>query len=93
MQYLITEILQKPNTKRKPKRIRLACWNARGFNSAVPYLRYICDRADIICLSEHWLHENKLKLLEEILDSFLYCVRASKFATAENYGSKRVKVA
>ena len=75
--------------KVKPNKIRIACWNARGFNSAVPYLRSLCDKTDIICLSEHWLHENKLMLLDEISEKILYHARASKFATAENYGTKR----
>ena len=61
----------------------------RGFASAVPCLRALCKCSDIITLSEHWLHKNKLKRLEEVSDKFLYCARASKYATADNYGVKR----
>ena len=61
----------------------------RGFSSAVPYLRSLCLRADIIALSEHWLHENKIGRLKEISEDFLYCARSSKSASSENYGSKR----
>ena len=72
-----------------PKSIRIACWNMRGFASSIPYLRSLCIKADIIAISEHWLHENRLKQLEEVSNKFLYCARASKFALADNYGTKR----
>ena len=61
----------------------------RGFSSSVPYLRSLCKEADIIAISEHWLHENMLKQFEDVTDNFSYCARSSKFALAENYGSKR----
>ena len=73
----------------RPTTVRIACWNARGFNSAVPYLRYLFTLSDVIAISEHWLHENKLKRLEEISEHFYYCARSSSFASAENYGTKR----
>ena len=69
--------------------IRIACWNMRGFASSIPYLRSLCNRADVIAISEHWLHDNKLRLLEEVSDKFLYCAQASRFSPSENYGTKR----
>ena len=75
--------------KDKPDVLKIACWNTRGYNSAVPYLRKLCENNDILAVSEHWLHENKLKFFEEVSDKFSYCARSSKFATAENYGIKR----
>ena len=69
--------------------IRIACWNSRGSSSAVPYLRHLCELSDIVAISEHWLHEKKLKFFEEISANFMYCARSSKFASAENYGTKR----
>ena len=75
--------------ERKPKVIKIACWNMRGFNSSIPYLRSLCKQADIIALSEHWLHENKIKRIEEVSNDFLYCARASSYSSAENYGTKR----
>ena len=75
--------------KEKPSTIKIACWNARGFNSAVPYLRSMCKKFDVIAVSEHWLNEIKLNRLEEISEHFCYCARASKFASAENYGARR----
>ena len=61
----------------------------RGFSSAVPYLRYLCGQVDVIALSEHWLHENKIGRLKDVSEDFLYCALSSKSSTAENYGSKR----
>ena len=52
-------------------------------------LRSLCKEADIIAVSEHWLHENMLKQFEEVSENFSYCARSSKFAQAENYGTKR----
>ena len=52
--------------KNKPNSIRIACWNARGFKSAIPYLRFLCKKVDVLAISEHWLHENRLGLMEEI---------------------------
>ena len=69
--------------------LRISCWNMRGFSSAVPYLRSLCKISDIICISEHWLHENRLGQFEEVSEKFLYCARSSKYASAENYGTKR----
>ena len=61
----------------------------RGFNSSIPYLRSLCERADIIAISEHWLHENKIKRLEEVSENFYYCARSSSYASSENYGTLR----
>ena len=60
----------------------------RGFSSSVPYLRSLCKEADIIAVSEHWLHENMLKQFE-VSEKLSYCARSSKFAQAEHYGTKR----
>ena len=69
--------------------IKLACWNTRGFNTAIPYLRKLVQDNDIVAIAEHWLHENKLSSLSEISDGISFCGRSSKFARAENFGSKR----
>ena len=61
----------------------------RGFNSAVPYVRVLLNTNDVVILTEHWLHADRLNRLEEILDSISYCAKSSKFAAAENYGSHR----
>ena len=49
-----------------PDRLRITCWNSRGMTAAVPLLREIMRYSDIICLSEHWLHRNRLNMLDEI---------------------------
>ena len=69
--------------------IKLACWNTRGFNTAIPYLRKLVHSNDIVAIAEHWLHENKLSSLNEIANDISFCGRASNFARAENFGTKR----
>ena len=73
----------------REKYINIACWNTRGFNTAIPYLRELVDNNDIVAVAEHWLHECKLSRLEEISDKIVFCGRSSKFASDENYGAKR----
>ena len=69
--------------------IRLGCWNSRGMSAAVPYLRKLLVEHDFLCLSEHWLHENRLDFFNEISDDVNYHARSSKHASAESYGSNR----
>ena len=74
---------------RSTQRVILCCFNVRGFNSFVPYVRKLLDTHDFVAISEHWLHDNKLNRLAEISNKFLYCARASNFASADSYGTKR----
>ena len=69
--------------------IKLACWNSRGFNTAIPYLRELIKENEILAIAEHWLHENKLSSFNDLCGDINFCGRASKFASAENYGTKR----
>ena len=69
--------------------IRICCYNIRGFNSSVPYIRELLEHHDVLAISEHWLHENKLNKLAEISDKFMFCAQSSKYASAENYGTRR----
>ena len=62
-----------------PNTLRIACWNLRGFNSAVPYVRRLLEDNDILLLSEHWLHANRLSRLNEIAGDINFCARASNF--------------
>ena len=75
-------------TDRMPS-LKIATWNLRGYSSSVPYLRELCANNDVILISEHWLHRNKLCKLEEISADMLYCARASNFSTEESYGTRR----
>ena len=70
-------------------KLKIACWNSRGFSGAIPYLRQLVKENDIVAISEHWLHGNRLNQLYEIASDVNICARASKAASAENYGVKR----
>ena len=72
-----------------PEHVSIVCWNARGFSGSIPYIRQLLKHNDIVLLSEHWLHNNRLRLLEDIGDEICYCARSSKFSSADEYGSKR----
>ena len=71
------------------KYTKICCWNMLGFAGSVPYLRYLCKRFDIVAVSEHWLHGNRLHKFNDISSDCAFHAVASKFATAENYGTKR----
>ena len=45
--------------------------------------------SDIITLSEHWLHNNRLSQFSEISLDFNFCARASKESSEEEYGIHR----
>ena len=69
--------------------LRLATWNSRGMSAAVPYLRNILESNDIITISEHWLHANRINRLLDISDEFNVFARASRHAPAELFGITR----
>ena len=69
--------------------LKLTCWNGRGYLSAVPYMRQLLNGCDILAVSEHWLHSNRLGVLENISDKHNVFARASKASEAANYGSRR----
>ena len=71
------------------KELKIASYNLRGFNSAIPYIRKMLVSHDILVLSEHWLHENRLNRLSEISNDISYAAKASRYSSAENYGTKR----
>ena len=70
-------------------KLKIACWNSRGYTTAIPYLKKLVKDNDVVAIAEHWLHENRLSLLGEIDKDISYCGRSSKFSRAENYGSRR----
>ena len=69
--------------------LKISAFNIRGFNSSVPYIRKLMGRNDILLLSEHWLHENKLNRFSEISPSISYCAKSSRLSSSENYGTSR----
>ena len=70
-------------------KLRVGCWNCRGFSAAVPYIRDLGHNLDVLALSEHWLHNNRLHMLDEISDQFHTLGRASLLYSEDNYGTKR----
>ena len=71
------------------KCLSITTWNSRGLVASIPYLRELMRSNDVICLSEHWLHSNRLTCLEEISDQFNVIARASKQSDASMYGISR----
>ena len=69
--------------------IRIACWNCRGLSSSIPFLRSLLDANDIVLISEHWLHFNRLQQLDEIDVKFNQCGRASRSSSEESFGLRR----
>ena len=66
--------------------IKIGIWNMRGFSSSIPYLRKLCNMNDVVLVSEHWLHRNKLSKFEDVSAETLYCGRSSRLSTEESYG-------
>ena len=71
------------------KKLKIAVWNMRGFNSSIPHVRKLVSECDFIIITEHWLHSNRLDRIQEVGDNFFFCGKASKFSSADNYGTKR----
>ena len=75
--------------KDTPEVLTLSCWNARGYLAAIPYLRHLLKRNQILAVSEHWLHQNRLTILDEISDSHHVFSRASNHSPSEKFGTHR----
>ena len=71
------------------KQLSIVSWNMRGFQSSVPYVRQLIANNDIVLLSEHWLHTNKLFLFDECFEGTEYFARSSRHAGADSYGTGR----
>ena len=69
--------------------LKVACSNTRGYLSSIPYLKELLIDVDVLAISEHWLHSNKLNILNGISDTHHVFGRSSKLSSAEHYGSGR----
>ena len=69
------------------RKIKIACWNGRGYLSAIPYITKLISEVDVLAISEHWLHGNRLNVLNDISDSHDVFTRSSN--ASEYYGSRR----
>ena len=65
--------------------LRITTWNTRGLVASVPYIRSLLKGYDILCITEHWLHTNRLVKLADISEKFDVFGRASKLSTSENF--------
>ena len=72
-----------------PNELSLCAWNVRGFDIAIPYLRYLLDRYDIVCVSEHWLYKNQHMRFGEVANDVDFICQSSIRSPAESYGSGR----
>ena len=70
-------------------KISIVCWNSRGLVTSLPYLHSLLESNDIIALSEHWLHSNKLNILTEMSSDFNVVARSSKYSDASSFGYRR----
>ena len=70
-------------------RVRITCWNARGYLASIPYNEQLTSECDILAISEQWVYENRLYKLSEISDTHLCFARSSKLAFAEHYSRGR----
>ena len=61
------------NTSLNLNTLTLACWNARGIMSSVPYLCQILNskNIDICVLTEHWLYNHSLSFLDSLDLNFM----------------------
>ena len=66
--------------------LKIITWNSRGLAASIPYLRSLIRSSDIICLTEHWLHANRLTKLADIAPDIDYFGRSSNFSSSECYG-------
>ena len=66
--------------------LKICTWNSRGLAAAVPFLRALCKQNDVVCINEHWLHQNRLSKLGDIAEDIDYFGRASRHAPSDNYG-------
>ena len=73
----------------RPFIITIATYTSRGLSSSIPYIRKLVKEYDVICLTEHWLHTNKQRKLDEVGIDIKFCARSSRFSDSDNYGIQR----
>ena len=66
--------------------INICTWNSRGLASSIPYLRTLCLQYEVVCVTEHWLHHNRLLKLGDISEDMNFFGRASSYSSSEKYG-------
>ena len=69
--------------------LSICTYNCRGISTSIPYVRELCDKFNIVLITEHWLHSNRHSILDGISPHVTYLARSCKEANAESYGLKR----
>ena len=72
--------------KSSPNHLKICTWNSRGLVASVPFLRALCEQNDLVCITEHWLHQNRLRKLGDIAIDIDFIGRASRHAPSDKYG-------
>ena len=67
-------------------KIKICTWNTRGLSASIPYLRTLCRTNEVVCINEHWLHQNRLSRLGDISPDFNYFGRSSIYSASDRYG-------
>ena len=73
----------------KLKELNICTWNSRGLVASIPYLRLLCATYDVLCVTEHWLHHNRLHKLGDISKNFNYFGRSSMYSSSDMYGQSK----
>ena len=71
------------------RELRIGCWNCIGFRSSAPYIVKLLENHDVLAISEHWLHNNRLRVLNELSQTHAVHARASRHSSDEHNGSRR----
>ena len=66
--------------------LKICVRNSRGLATSVPVLQALCKQNEVVCVTEHWLHQNRLSKLGDIADDVDFIGRASRHAPSDNYG-------
>ena len=69
--------------------LRLKCWNVRGITTAFAYLNHLLESSDVIAISEHWLYQCSLSVLDSINKDFCTFGSASRDLSNEDFGKIR----
>ena len=71
------------------RELRIGCWNCIGFRSSAPYIVKLLENHDVLAISEHWLHNNRLRVLNELRQTHAVHAIASRHSSDEHNGSRR----
>ena len=85
----LTAINMQSEVNNTDSTVSVACWNSRGMLTSLAYLNHLMQHNDIISISAHWLHANRLQMLLDISADFFCISRASRHSNVDSYGVRR----